>query len=281
MIKWAFFGADDFSVTALEELISRGLKPRLIVTMPDAPAGRKQAFNPPLIKEWARKKKMEVSQPDNLKDFALQLKNNYWDLFVIASYGKILPQSLLDAPKFGVINIHPSLLPLYRGPSPIETAILDGAKETGVTIMLVDEKIDHGGILVQERIILGGDEWYPELAETLAKKGGELMAKIIPLWIDGKVTAQTQDDSKATYSKMIKKEDGFIDLKDDPTANFRKIRAFEPWPRTYFIAQRSGKNIRVIISLAHVEKNRLIIDRVIPEGSRQMEYSDFLKGLRQ
>lgn len=280
MIKWAFFGADDFSVTALEELISNGFKPRIIVTMPDAPAGRKQTITPPLIKEWALKKKIEVFQPDNLKDFALELKDEQWDLFVIASYGKILPQCLLDAPKSGVINMHPSLLPLYRGPSPIETAILDGVKETGVTIMLVDEKMDHGAVLIQEQMTLRGDEWYPELAEILAKKGGRLTVEIIPLWIDGKITAEKQDDKKATYTKMIKKEDGFIDLKDDSAANFRKIRAFEPWPRTYFITQRSGKDIRVVISLAHMENNQLIIDRVIPAGSRQMKYSDFLKGLR-
>lgn len=271
-MRFVFFGTDQFSTTVLDALKVREILPTLIVTVPDKPQGRKLVLTPPLAKVWAEKNNIPVLQPEKLKDFVLP----ELDLAIVASYGKILPASLLTQPQHGFINVHPSLLPKYRGATPLESAILTGDKETGVTIIQLDTEMDHGAILAQEKIKLE-DPWLEELRDETAKLGGEMLIKLLPDFVTGKIKPQEQNHSLATYTKKTAKEDGLIKLTDNAELNYRKIRACTPWPGAYFFVTKNGKQIRVIIKRAHLnESGELIIERVTPEGRKEMNYSTYL-----
>lgn len=275
-----FFGTSDISVIVLEELKEANLIPNLIITMPDKPKGRKLILTPPPVKVWAKLNKIDFIQPEKLSgDFLNILKKENFDLFVVASYGKILKQELLDIPKHGTLNVHPSLLPKLRGASPIISAILEDEKKTGITIMLLDAGMDSGPILAQKEI--GLTNWptkASELEKILGTEGGKLLCEIIPKWINGEIKPKEQNHSEATFSKKISKEDGFIDLNDNAYKNLLKIRAFEKWPGTYFFANRHNKQIRIKITDADIENNELVIKKIIPEGKKEMLYKDFLLG---
>jgi methionyl-tRNA formyltransferase len=210
-------------------------------------------------------------------EFIADLSREKWDVFVVASFGKILPKSLLDIPKYGTLNVHPSLLPRLRGASPMRSAILNDDKETGVSIMRMDEAMDHGPLLAQKKVPI--DPWPPrgkEIDDRLAREGGKLLAQVLPFWTERKIQAQEQNHDLATYSRKFEKEDGLLDLKKDAYQNLLKIRAFEGWPGTYAFFERSRKQIRVQILDAHLAGNSLIIDTVKPEGKKEMPYADFL-----
>lgn len=275
-IKFVFWGTDNFSVFVLEELKKKSLKPTLIVTSPDRPAGRGQKIQSPLVKKWAEVEKIHFLQPEKLdEDFIKKIKFGNWDLFVLASYGKIIPQKILEIPKFGTLNVHPSLLPLYRGASPIESAMLDDSQKTGVTIMLMDEKMDHGPIINQE--IINFETWPTKnlVEEKLAKAGGRLLAESMKLWFFGKIKAQEQDHDLATFTKKIQKEDGLIDLTANSRKNFLKVQALNPWPGAYFFVEKNGQKRRVKITKADYVEGKFIISKVIPEGKKEMDYSVF------
>lgn len=261
---FTFFGTDEFSVGVLNELARNGFKPDLIISTPDKPKGRKLELTPPPTKVWAAENNIPILQPEKLKDF--ELPNT--DLAVVASYGKIIPQSLLDQPAHGFINVHPSLLPKYRGATPLETAILSGDADTGVTIIKMDAEMDHGPILIQEKVSLA-EKWYEELRDETATLGGRLVAKVMPQVLAGTIEEKEQDHAEATFTKKITKEDGLINLADNPEINYRKIRAYTPWPGAYFF--KDGK--RIIIKKARLnESGELVIERVIPEGKREMDF---------
>jgi methionyl-tRNA formyltransferase len=199
-------------------------------------------------------------------------------VFVVASFGSILPKTLLDIPKHGTVNVHPSLLPRLRGPSPMRSAILRDEKETGVSIMLLDEQMDHGPLLAQKKVFV--DPWPSRgrvLDDLLAREGGALLAKTLPLWVAGEIEPQEQNHDLATYTEKFTKEDGLLDLKDNPYRNLLKVRAFEGWPGTYALFERAGKRIRVQILDAHLDGSRFVIDIVKPEGKKEMPYEDFLR----
>ncbi len=287
MINFAFFGSDEFSVGVLNKLASYKLIPSLIITTPDRPKGRSLILSPTPVKVWARENDIDCLQPEKLSDFAKSLEASHYSLFIVASYGKIIPKEILEIPKHGALNVHPSLLPKYRGASPIESAILNGDVETGVTIMLVDEQMDHGSIIQKSKLKIE-NLWYPELRDKLAEIGGKLLAEVMPKWIAGEIKATEQDHEAATYTKKVKKEDGLIELTADPELNYRKIRAFTPWPGTYFFTQKRGstsrEKIRVVIKKARLVKDeagqaRLEIDRVVPEGRKEMAWADFERNL--
>ena len=229
-MKYIFFGTSEFGVIVLEKLVQAGYKPVLVVTTPDRPAGRSLKLTPPPVKVAAQKNSLEVVQPT--KPVELSLPKFEPDLFVVASYGEILPKEVLDIPKKGTLNVHPSLLPKYRGPSPAHTAILNGDKSTGVTIMLLDEKMDHGPILAQQEYPIS-NETFPLLRDKLAELGADLLIKTIPEWVASSIKAVAQDDSKATYTKIFAKEDGKIDWNRSAEEIERQIRAFTPWPGTF------------------------------------------------
>ncbi len=282
-LRIAFFGTPEFAVDILEELKKAHILPTVVVTAPDAPRGRGLVLTPPEAKEWAEENDIEVLQPETLRltskaDIARDvIYNSEWDLFIVASYGKILPQSLLDLPKHGTLNVHPSLLPYYRGASPIRSAILEDNKEAvGVTIMELDAGMDTGPIVAQGRV--QPEEWPPSaivLEKLLAHEGGELLAEVIPLWLKGEITPEPQEETRATHSKKIEKEMGRIDLADDPYQNFLKIRGLEGWPGTHFFVEKNGKQIRVKITDATFTDGTLTLLKVIPEGKKEMNYEDF------
>ncbi len=280
MISFTFFGTSDFSVYTLDALKNAGFLPSHIVTTPDSPQGRKLIITPTKVKVWAIENNIPFTQPESLKseETLNELKNYQSDVFVVASYGKIIPQNILDIPKHKTLNIHPSLLPKLRGASPIQTAILQEEK-TGVTIMRLDDKMDHGPIVAQRE--LDSENWltdYATLEKTLGQMGGELLAEILPDWINGKIEEKEQDHEKATYTKKIEKSDGLISLDDTAEKNLRKILAYSVWPGSFFFTKSKGKDIRVIITEAKIVDGKLEIVKVIPESKKEMYYRDFLKG---
>lgn len=230
-LKIVFFGTPRFSVKILESLDEAGLTPSLVITAPDKPKGRKMVLTPPPVKLWAQKYKIKILQPKDKEE--LRIMNNElrnYDLFIVASYGKILPKSILEIPKHGTINVHPSLLPKYRGASPIQSVILNGEKETGTTIMLMNEKMDEGDILLKGAISIKKDDDAVSLRDNLSKKGIELLLNSIELIKTKNVNFVKQDNKNATYAPKLKKEDGLIDWSQDAVLICNRIRAFVPWP---------------------------------------------------
>lgn len=280
-ISIAFFGTSKFSVTILDYLKEAGFMPDIIVTVPDKPQGRKMIIAPPDTKKWAVENNIALIQPETLKDVPKELKEKEWDLFIVASYGKIIPEDILKIPEHKTLNVHPSLLPKFRGASPVQSTILADEKETGVTIMLVDEKMDHGAIVAQASVSV--EDWPPKaglLKDLLANVGGELLVETIIPWMNGEINEEEQNHDDATYVKKIMKEDGLVDLNDDSYKNFLKIQAFDTWPGTYFFLEHNNKKIRIKIIEAEFLNNKLNIKRVIPEGKKEMDYQDFLRGLK-
>lgn len=283
----AFWGTSRISVIVLEEMAREGMLPSLIITAPPKPKGRGLEMTPSEVKVWADAHSIPTLEPVEIKsEEFLKTLGTDWDIFVIVSYGKIIPRNIIDLPKHGTLNVHPSLLPKLRGASPIQSGILADVEpgtthETGVTIMLIDEEVDHGPIVAQEKISI--PNWPPkgsELEETLGALGGKLLAKTIPLWVSGNIVSKEQDHDQATYTKKVTKGSGQIYLNDDPVRMYRKIRAYDTWPRAYFTTTRNGREIRVVVTEAHLESGKLILDRVIPEGKKEMPYEDFMRGQR-
>ena len=271
-IKIGFFGTPDYAATTLQILKDAGYVISFVVTMPDRPRGRKMIMTPPEAKVWAMENKVDVLQPEKLKDDELiaTLKKYDCDVFVVIAYGKIIPESILNIPKFKSLNIHGSLLPKYRGSCPIETAILNDDRNTGVCIIQMDSEMDHGPIVASRNVSI---ENWPPTAQTLGnlivKTGAELMTEILPDWISGNIKAVEQDHSQASFTKMIEKEDGQIDLNDDPYKNFLKIQAYNEWPSAFFFID--GKRIK--ITKASYIDGKLIIEKVIPEGKSEIDFN--------
>ena len=276
-LKIALFGTPSFAVQVFDELHKNGITPQLVVTQPDKPAGRRLVLTPPPVKNWAIEQGINLEQPSKLDDeFISLLKKQDWDLFIVAAYGLIIPQSVLDIPKHGTLNIHPSLLPRHRGATPLQQAILDD-NETGVTIMVMDAKMDHGDILVQEKTeVPGWPPSLPELDSITALQGARLIIENLEGYLTGTSKVVPQDHDKATFTTKITKKDGLIDLTKPAEENFRKIQAYANWPRTYFFKERNGKEIRVIITSAKLTNGELEILRVVPEGKKEMDYYDFV-----
>ena len=282
-IKIGFFGTPEYAVMTLEKLHQAGFEIAFVVTMPDRPQGRKMIITPPPAKVWALAHDIKVYQPEKLRDpeFAENLKKHECDVFVVIAYGKIIPDAILNIPKAKSINIHASLLPKLRGSCPIETAILNDEKITGVTIMRMDSEMDHGPIIVQKEVIV---EPWPPTADVLGREivnvGGDMLVSILPDWIKGVYPEIEQDHSLATYTKMIKKEDGLIDLGDDPYKNYLKIQAYHGWPSAFFFVEKNengiAKKMRIKITKASFTDSKLIIEKVIPEGKSEMNYSDLV-----
>jgi methionyl-tRNA formyltransferase len=231
-MKLIFFGTSEFAVPALEMLFKNGYEISAVVTTPDEPAGRKQLLAPSPVKITAQKLNLNILQPQSLKIENLNLTENL-DLGITASYGKIIPKEIINSFKFGILNIHPSLLPKYRGPSPIQTTLLNGDKETGVTLFLIDEKVDHGPIIADQKLKIMDQEKYEELHDRLSIIGAELMIKTLPDYISGKIQPTEQDHNSAIFTEIFKKEDGKINWSDSAENIFNKYRAFHIWPEIW------------------------------------------------
>lgn len=289
---FAFFGTPHFSVAVLERLEAHGMLPALVITAPDKPRGRGLEVSPSPVKAWAMERGIDVLTPTTLKDeqFVAELQNTQWDVFVVAAYNKLIPKNILETPAHGCLNVHPSLLPKFRGPSPALSAILADERVTGVSIMLMNEKMDEGPVVAQARIALEEDAWPPkgsEFEELLAQEGGNLLAETIPFWIKGQISPEPQDNAEATFSKKFSSDDARVDLGGDARKELLKIRAFDKNPRAFYFAEKNGpdkrasKKIRVIITDATLEDGKLKPVRVIPEGKKEMFFEDFQRGIEE
>ncbi len=284
MVPFTFFGSSELSIYVLEALKAKGFLPTIIVTTPDRPQGRGLILTPTPVKIWGQKNGISVISPAKLDDsFVSDLQKTSCELGIVASYGKIIPEKVLEIWSKKTLNVHPSLLPKYRGASPIQSAMLADDKSTGVTIMRMDKDMDHGPIVAVKNVYF--NEWptYEKVEESLGTSGGDLLANILPDWIEGKIQEIEQDHSKATFTKKITKEDGLIGIDDILTgapiersySAFLKIQAYHSWPVAYFFAERNSKEIRVKITLASWTDNKLVIEKVTPEGRKEMSYNDF------
>jgi methionyl-tRNA formyltransferase len=281
----AFFGTSAFSVHVLNGMHAHGIVPALIVTQPDRPKGRGQHVAPPPAKEWALEHDIAVVQPERLQvdaDGYDVLQNTRFDAYIVASYGLIIPAHTLALPTHGALNVHPSLLPLYRGASPIQSHIMADDRNVGVSIMVMDEQMDHGPILAQGTVAL--EEWpiaAPLLEHILATEGAALIAEALPLWINGTLTPEPQDHTRATFTRKFAKSDGCLNLDDDAYTNYLKIKAFAGTIGTYFLHTRAdGSTMRVKITDASYHHGTLVITRVIPEGKSEMDYTVFQNSIR-
>lgn len=279
-IKFVFFGTSMFSVFVLNELKNQGFLPHRVVTFPDRPKGRKLIPSPNVVKTWAQVNNIKIIETLTLKNELIQneLKNLEADVFVVASFGRILPKEVIYMPTFKTLNVHPSLLPKFRGPSPIQEAILRDEK-TGVSIMRLNEGVDTGPILAQEEInIPNWPIYYKEAEEILGKAGGRLLAEVLPLWVDGKIQEIPQDENLATKTRMIARMDGDI-TNDSPDLALKKVKAFEMWPRTFmFYTKKDGSKELLIIKRAELKDGNFLPTIVIPAGRNEMKYEDFLRG---
>jgi methionyl-tRNA formyltransferase len=268
-LNFIFWGTPDVASETLEILKENGYVPSLVVTSPDKHQGRKMLMTPTPVKVWAIENNIPYLQPEKLnEEFSNQLSATSYQLFLVVAYGKIIPEEVLNMPALGSINLHYSLLPKYRGASPVESAILNGDTETGVTIQKMVYKMDAGPVIAEKKVDISPTETAPELRKRLIKIGGELLVETLPKIVSMEITEITQDETKATYSKKIKKEDGLIDLKDNPVKNYKKFRAYAHWPRTFFF--KDGK--RIIITKAKLENDIFVIEKVIPEGGKEINY---------
>lgn len=293
-LNFVFWGTPDVASETLEILKQNGYIPSLIITAPDKPQGRKMLITPPPVKVWAIKNNVPFMQPEDLMELSqiflsrgshsdlagfgegrreekftrAELLQNIPELFLVVAYGKIIPEEILNFPKLGSINIHYSLLPKYRGASPVESAILNGDTETGITIQKMEYKMDTGPVIAQEKIEILPNEKAFDLRQRLIKVGGELLVKTLLDFIDGKIKLIPQNENEATYCKKIKKEDGLIDLTDDPIKNYNKFRAYSTWPRTFYFKDEK----RTIITDAALENNLFVIKKIIPEGGKEIGY---------
>lgn len=304
-----FMGTPDFAVPCLEKILTGGYEVVGVVTQPDRTKGRKQVPTPPPVKVAAEKHGLLVLQPEKLRDpdAIRQVIELEPDLIVTAAYGQILPREVLDAPLHGCINVHASLLPKYRGGAPIHKAIIEGEKESGVTIMYMVPKLDAGDMLT--RTVIPIDEWdtVGTLHDKLSAAGAQLLGETIPLLLQGKITPQPQDEAVATYAPNLTREDERIDWGRPAIQIYNQIRGLNPWPvaHTYWqgevlkvwraeppttiaisaVGSTSLPGTVLAVSEQGIEvaagEGTVLLTEIQPAGKRQMSVAEFLRGAGQ
>lgn len=298
-----FMGTPDFAVPSLEALIEAGHEIVLVVTQPDKPGGRGLSSRPSAVKEAAIRHGLEVFEPPKLRDEGVvqRLKGLKPDFIAVVAYGKILPESILDIPPKGCINLHASLLPKYRGAAPINRAIINGEKETGVSTMYMDRGMDTGPVLLEEKTAISAMDTALELSMKLSVSGAKLLARTVGLLREGRLQPAAQDERLASYAPVLKKEDGRIDWTKDAEAVKNLIRGVYPWPGAY--TAWGGKVLKIHSGKARmdteadgppgavvdVSEGKIIvacgrgvfeIAELQPESKKRMAAGDFLKGYR-
>lgn len=252
-INTLFFGASFFATSILKGLIENNYNIVSVVTQKEE-SGKKNYF--PTVRKIAQENKIDVFAIEKFDEENIKkIKNLKPDLIIVASYGKIIPREILDIPGFGIINVHPSLLPKLRGPSPIQNALLEGEKETGSTIMLMNEKMDEGDILAQEKISLSPSETYLELLPKIASFSLQLLLKTIPFWVKREIIPQKQDETMATYCQLIERSDGKINWLENADNIFNRFRAFLPWPGVFTYWQKESSILRIKIHQMKILQN--------------------------
>ena len=248
-----FMGTSEFAIPALEQLVTHNYDIIGVVTQPDRPSGRGKRLSPSPVKKIASANNLKIYQPEKVRDpdFVKILNELFLDVIVVAAFGQLLPQSVLDIPPCGVINLHPSLLPKYRGAAPIQWALINGEKETGISLMLLDAGEDTGDIIYQERIPINSDDTAETLHDTLANIGAKLLIETLSELPKGKLPkAEPQDNAKATHAPRLTKEIGHINWHEDAITIFNLIRGTAGWPGayTYF---RNDIRLKITESLPH------------------------------
>lgn len=270
-MKIAFFGTPDFTIEFLEILKKSSFCPSLVVTNPDRPVGRGMVMTSPLPKKWADENSIKVLQPEKLNDEVFEeLSKESWDLFVVIAYGKIIPERIINLPKFGTINLHYSLLPKYRGATPVESAILGGDDISGITIQKMRFKLDTGPIIFQQEIVIEKSDTTMTLREKMNQRAQGILPSVIENIFQNNITEIEQDESNSSHCGKISKEDGLISLPDDPISLDRKWRAYQGWPGLYFFDD--GKRIK--ITKAHLDGERFVIEEVIPENGKRISFEN-------
>ena len=301
-MKIVFMGTPDFAASALEALIQAGHEITLVVTQPDKPKGRSKELMPSPVKVCALKYNLPVFQPVRIKrpEAIEELKKYEADIFVVAAFGQILSQEILDMPELGSVNIHASLLPKYRGASPIQSVIIDGEEKTGVTIMQMDAGIDTGDMLYKKEVVIEDTDNFETLHDKLAAVGAEAIVEALPLLEAGKLTPEKQNEAESSHVTMITKEMGKLDFTREAVVLDRLIRGMNPWPSAFTFYK--GKQLKVWE--AHVEdaavnaacgevaevtkseikvatgKGLLCITSLQLEGKKRMNTHDFLLGVK-
>lgn len=298
-------GTPELSVSPLEHLILNQYQVVAVYTQPDKPVGRgrSRAFSP--MKEAALAWKLPVVQPVSLKGVEVveQLAGFHPDVIVVAAFGQILPQSVLDVPRYGCVNIHPSLLPRFRGASPVAAAILAGDEFTGVSVMLMDKGLDTGPVLTRAQIQISRQDTTGSLTGKLSLLGAQLLLEVLPRWARGEITPQPQNEAEATYSATFSKGEGEIDWQMSAVDIWRRVRAFHPWPGSF--TRWRGKQLKIIEAEPLPRGNALEVGQVVDmggaevafgigtgdgvlgvlkvqlEGKRAMSAAEFLRGQRQ
>ncbi len=294
--KYVFFGTPEFAAIILEGLIRANMAPAAVVCNPDRPVGRKKIITPPptkalLMKHEARS--IEILQPEKLDgNFKRQISNIKPEFGIVAAYAKIIPKDVIELFSRGIIGVHPSLLPKYRGSSPIQSAVLDGEKETGVTLYILDEKVDHGPILAQKRFMVHGSWTYLELQKKLAELGGALLVETLPRFLKGEMKPQAQNENEATYTKKFTGEDGFVREADLQSALAgkdlqktleieRKIRALNPEPGAWTMSRSmvhgswSMDTKRIKLLESEIKDGKLKLKKIQEEGGKPKLVSSF------
>jgi methionyl-tRNA formyltransferase len=298
-LRTVFMGTPDFALPTLKSLIELGLPVVAAFTQPDRPKGRGKSVTPPPVKCLAQELKIPVFQPGRLREPAAveELKSLAPDLIVVVAYGQILPQSVLDIPRFGCINVHASLLPRYRGAAPINKEIMEGEKETGITTMYMDAGLDTGDMLVKRTAPIGFEETAGELHDRLAVMGGEVIAATIERLCRDELEPVAQDDSLSSYAPMLKKEDGLIDWTRSASTLHNLVRGLDPWPGAFCrlhgqllkifhtlpeqggtgkpgrIVAADGEGVRIACG-----EGVLLIRELQLAGKKRLPAADFLKG---
>lgn len=295
-----FMGSPEFAIPSLKAL-ARHYQVVGVITQPDRPSGRGRTLTPPPVKVVALELGIEIIQPKRLKEAGVWEKLLEWapDAIVVAAFGQILRQNILDLPRYGCVNVHASLLPRWRGAAPIQAAILHGDKVSGVSIMKMDAGIDTGPVLAQRSIPIEADDDAACLGDKLAVAGSELLLETLPAYLRGEILPQAQDESQATYAPMLKKEEGELDFAQPAEYLERKIRAFFPWPGAYLVWEGNFLKVKrasVLQQSVLPQGKRSVVDGlpaigtsdgvlllhvVQPAGKKWMNGEEFLRGARQ
>ncbi len=270
-----FFGTSDFAVPSLR-VVALHTQLAGVVTQPDRPSGRGQRLRPSAVKSAALELGLRVYEPSDLRAFAAEIGGERFDLFALASYGRILPKALIDLPLRGALNVHPSLLPKYRGATPIQSAIANGDRETGVTVMLMDAGMDTGDVVLQERMAIATSETYGELHDRLAELGAVLLGRAIDL-AQRDVPAHRPQTGEPSVTRPIEKKDLLVDLSWPAQRVVDTVRAFSPQPAAR--AELAGEIVKIL--RAHVAPDgRLEIDELIAPNRGRMSGADYLRSKR-
>ncbi len=271
---FAFFGTPYVARDTLAYLVEHGYVPSFVVTSPDAPRGRGQVLTPCETMAWAEEHDFDILAPERITEEVIAtIKEQGCEYAIVVAYGKILPQALIDAFPLGILNIHYSLLPKYRGASPVEEALLAGETETGVAIQQMVFELDAGDVIASETVAIEPTETTRELRPRLVQIGADLLVRTLPSFEAKTTTPVPQNSSDATFTKKIKKDLGELMLTGDAQENWNRYRAYAESPGTYFFMEKEGKSIRVKIVSAQLEDNIFTPERVIPEGKNETDFS--------